>query len=212
MIKANHNKFYRLFYNFYINRELKKYFNEFIFINELPKIDANVGLIVTPNHISWWDGFFIDKIMSKVTKREIYLMMLEKELKKIRFFSKIGAFSISHEEPKKIIESLNYSANIISKDSYLVIYPQGVIEPFEKDNLTLKKGIINIIKKTKFDTDILPVAIKIHYSNKKLPNVYISFGKILKKEDILKNSELFNSSFRQNLELLKNYILKNCSF
>ena len=59
MIKADHKKWAEFVFDIYLRRLLKKSFYDFRIINELPAFDYSKSIIVTPNHFSWWDGFFI---------------------------------------------------------------------------------------------------------------------------------------------------------
>ncbi|MDX1777464.1 MAG: hypothetical protein R3339_01145, partial [Thermodesulfobacteriota bacterium] len=95
MIKASHKKWARLIFNPYCDLLLKRNFSQFLLVNDFPQLSPKLPLIITPNHISWWDGFFIYYLSKKKFNRKIYLMMLESSLEKFWFFQKIGAFSIN---------------------------------------------------------------------------------------------------------------------
>ncbi|GEM_PF-3742222 len=125
MIQAKHNRYIRSFFNWYLDGLLRKDFSSFYAVGEMPAI-PDTPLIVLPNHISWHDGFLIDFINRTKWNRTLYLMMLEKELNKYRFFSVLGAFSISYRSPQTIAESLAYSAAVLREPgSLLVLYPEG---------------------------------------------------------------------------------------
>ena len=90
MIKADHNKLAHLVFSLYLKRLLKSSFKEFILINKLPMIDNSKGLIITPNHFSWWDGFFIYWLNKKLFKKNLFILMLEEQLKRYWFFRYLG--------------------------------------------------------------------------------------------------------------------------
>ena len=116
MIKADHNKLAHLVFSLYLKSLLKSSFKEFIIINELPMIDNSKGLIVTPNHFSWWDGFFIEYLMRKFSDRKLYIMMLEDQLKKYPFFKYLGACSIKPGSVRSVSESIVYSKEVAKSD------------------------------------------------------------------------------------------------
>ncbi len=201
MIKAEHKNWARLVFNPYLKRLLKKNFNNFYLTNEVPKIQKNKSILITPNHISWWDGFFIDFAVRNIFHKNIFLMMLEEQLKRFWFFSKLGAYSINPGNVKSVLETVNYTSLLLEKPgNFLVVYPQGEIEAYEKKPLTLKKGLDLIIKKSKKDFIILPAAFKIQYYNEKNPSVLFSFGNMLDSKEIENNFAVFENTFYQNLD------------
>lgn len=199
MIRAEHKKWAHLVFDIYLNRIIRKDFQNFYLIGDIPEFDNQKGVIITPNHFSWWDGFFIYYIMKKFSSRDLYIMMLEDQLKKYSFFKKLGAFSINQQHPKSIIESINYASTLIRNDSYLVIYPQGEIEPYEKRPLTVKEGLNKIIEKTEIETDIIPVSFKIHHSNQRKPFLYAIFGNPISTKKVHRNFKLFNDNFNNTI-------------
>ena len=213
MIKAEHKKWARLLYDFYIRRLLKYNFQNFYLTNDFPAIPKEEGLIVTPNHFSWWDGFFIDFTLQKFLDRKIFILMLEEQLRRYWFFQKIGAFSINQKNPKSISETFEYMVGVVcNPQNYLVFYPQGEIEPYDKRPLTIKNGLRFLSDKIQTTVNILPVAFKIKYSNYKKPDVFVRFGKMLSSNDIKNNYNLYIDEFNLNIKLLDEETLTNNKF
>lgn len=209
MITAKHKKSSILIYDLYINKILKKDFHSFIAVNEYPEIPENAGLLITPNHLSWWDGFFIDYIMKKYDSKKIHLMMLEEQLKKYWFFKNVGAFSINPNNAKSIYESFVYSKEILKNPkNYLVIYPQGEIEQYDKEEYTIRKGIKNLIEGFKGNAFVLPLTFKINYENERKPSVYFRFGELLNFDLIKNDFSIFENEFRNGKYLLNESIDK----
>lgn len=201
MIKAKHSKPAKLVFDFYLKRLLKSSFENFYIPESFPDIDQSKGLLVTPNHFSWWDGFFIYWLLKKKLNRKIYIMMLEEQLKKYWFFNYLGCYSINLQDVRSSISSLRYTLDILSDNrNVVVIYPQGEIEPYEKRPLELKGGINFLSQNAKKDFTVLPVAFKIHYSNQRFPLVYTRYSEPLNSNEIKINSELFTKSFTENLD------------
>lgn len=204
MIRADHKKYARWIFIPYMNRMLKKNFSHFYFINQFPQLHPKSGLVITPNHISWWDGFFAEYLFSRFINRKLYIMMLEDQLNKYWFFKKLGAYSINPKSTSSIRETAGYTREIINNNNNFVItYPQGEIEPFEKRPLTLKDGlkffIKGIIDKNLY---VLPVGFKIHYYNEKYPAVITRFGNLLEGNRILNDFSIFKREFTDNLDKL----------
>jgi len=201
MIKADHKKWAELVFDIYLKRLLKKSFYDFRIINTLPELDKSKSLIVTPNHFSWWDGFFIYCLNKKMLNKKLFVMMLEEQLKRYWFFKKLGCYSIDLNDNRKMIASLKYTMDLLLKSNNLVtIYPQGEIQAYDEKHIVLKEGIDFITKKSTVDFQILPIAFKIHYTNERLPIVYARFGKLLNSKDAAENPQLFKDEFVNNLE------------
>lgn len=209
MIRADHRKWARLLFNPYLNYLLKKDFSAFYLVNKFPQIPDAKGLIVTPNHFSWWDGFFIDYLMRKKSKRKLFIMMLEDQLERFWFFKKLGAFSINPGKTVSISGTVNYARSIIENpDNYIVIYPQGEIEPFEKNDLNIKPGLKIFIKNLQNETFVFPAAFKIQYGEDRKPFVAARFGDLIETEKILQDFGFFEKSFRDNLNKLQEAVFE----
>jgi len=203
MIKADHKKWAEILFDLYLKKLLKKYFEQFIQIGETPIIDESKSLVIVPNHFSWWDGFFIYKVMKQNTNKVFHIMMLEEELKRYWFFQKLGAYSIKQNNPKSVLETLNYTIELLkNKNNMTVIYPQGEIQPQETNEIKFNQGVNYICKKADFEFQILPVAFRIFYSNKKLPFVLHRFGDITSSFAAKEDESLIEKTFLENHKIL----------
>ncbi len=212
MIKANHKKWAEILFDVYLSQLLKKHFDDFIMIGNSPSIHKDKSLMILPNHFSWWDGFFIYKVIKNITSKKFHIMMLEDQLKKYWFFNKLGAYSINQNNPKSVFKSLNYSIELLNDNSNLiVIYPQGEIQPQEEKQIKFNKGVNYICEKSNIEFQILPIGFRIFYSSKKLPFVLYRFGENFSSFDVKNQTALLQQKFESNLVSLfdnKNLPLK----
>lgn len=205
MIEAKHNKAAIYLFNIYINRLLRKNFSNFFLSSNFPELPKDKSIIITPNHISWWDGFFIYHLHRFSTNNRFHLMMLKKELERYWFFKYVGAYSIATENPVTISKTIKYTSKLLSDYSNAVVfYPQGEIEAFDKRPLNIKSGLQLFIKEEKDKCVVLPVGFKVQYYNKKHPAIIFRAGNILKPNDILNNFSLFEEEFYSNMNALNN--------
>jgi len=210
MIKAEHKYWARVLYDFYIKRLLRSNFQNFYLTNNYPNIPDNEGLIITPNHFSWWDGFFADYAIKPFCKRKLFIMMLEEQLETYWFFKNIGAFSINQKNPKSILTTFNYTIETISNSkNVLIFYPQGEIEEYGKRPLVVKDGLKVLISMSHFPVNILPAAFKIKYGSNKKPDVLVRFGKLLPSSELKDNFGLFSAEFNLNISSLNKEIDNN---
>ena len=194
MIRARHNRFARLLFNFYIDRLLKKNFSHFYFLNDLPEIPADAALILSPNHFSWWDGFFIDFVNRKFLNRKIHVLMLENQLVKYWFFRFVGAFSIDLENKSTMITTFKYVKELLAdKQNVIVIYPQGKIEPFDSVS-EIKEGV-KLFANLSEKVFVLPVTFKIQFNEEMKPDVYSAFGNLTSNSEIKENFNIFKQRF-----------------
>lgn len=203
MIKADHKTWAKFVFDIYLKGLLKKSFFDFRIINEQPEIDQSKSLILTPNHFSWWDGFFVYWLNNRTLNKKLFIMMLEDQLRRYWFFQKVGCYSIDLDDNRKMIASLKYTIDLLlNSNNIITIYSQGEIQAYDEKKIVLKDGIDFIAKKSTVDFQILPLAFRIHYSNEKLPIVYARFGKLLNSKEIAENPQLFKVEFINNLELI----------
>lgn len=177
MIYPNHKSWAHVIFKKYLKKLFKKNFHRINLIGEVPAISGNSQIILTPNHSTWWDGFLVYLINDAFFQREFYVMILEEQLNKYKFFTKLGGFSIRHDSPKKIIESLEFCRKIISRNtkSIITIFPQGELLPSFVRPIQTRKGIDKLLTIHKNIT-VLPLAIKIEYLKEEKPEVFFSFA------------------------------------
>ena len=101
-------------------------------------------------------------------------MMLEEQLKKWKFFTGMGAFSINPDS-RSVIDSLDFSGRILSDpDNLLVMYPQGEIRSMYNRDFSFSKGVMRIIRNVG-DTPpevVFYAALTEYFSNRR-PTLYI---------------------------------------
>lgn len=202
MIKAQHSKTARLVFNTYINRLLRKSFTDFQMVNSIPEIPNDKSLVITPNHISWWDGFFIDYVTRRFINKKFHLMMLESSLTQYWFFRKLGCYSINPQNSSSVKETVKYTREVLKDASnFVVTYPQGEIEPFEKRPLSIKEGL-KLFLKDNLQTVVLPVGFKIQYYNEKNPSILCRFGEVLSSDQVVNDFNAYSNVFTDNLDKL----------
>jgi 1-acyl-sn-glycerol-3-phosphate acyltransferase len=177
MIKANPTRWAKFIFHIYVMRLMKRHFHAFHLFGDLPQPDPNLPLLLVPNHSNWWDGFFVYLLNDQILKRNLYLMMLDRQLAKYKFFARIGAFGITPGDKENVQESLNYSFELLQlKNVMITMFPQGVLLPWGKRPLNFKKGIESIIQLYKKPINILPLAIRSEYGGEQRANAFFQFG------------------------------------
>jgi len=142
----------------------------------LEKRNPDLPLIIFSNHSSWWDGLVILELLSNF-KLENYVMMEEKQLRKLRFFRRLGAFSIVRENPREAFKSIEYSVKILSerKNRVLLIFPQGEIFHNDASPMRFFNGLSKIIEESG-DCLVCPVALRYEFLGNYKPEIFIAVG------------------------------------
>jgi len=193
MIKAQHKVWAKLVFHPYLIRLIRKHFFCLYLIEEFQPVDTNVPILLMPNHSTWWDGFFVYVLNYLTYKRPLYVMMLEEQLSKYPFFSKVGAYSIQPGQRASVLETMKYSLDILQNVKnpapLVCLFPQGEMMPASARPIKFRRGFEWLIKHA--NTDIMPVllAMRVEYLEQQQPEVFfhlnsLGFVKSLKKDEL----------------------------
>jgi len=163
----------------YILRQFRKTFHGLYVLGSLPELDPSLPLLITPNHSTWWDGFFFYILNKRLWNRKGYLMMLEEQLAKYRFFSRIGAFGIEPGLARKSYEALRYSADVLKNPANaLCIFPQGVLRYSGVRPLEFQRGVGHILKLYGGDVNLLPLGIRCEFRIDQRPEAFFMADRV----------------------------------
>lgn len=179
MIPAKKNKLIGSLFAFYHKRLLKKHFYAIHLTgeNSFSGIDSALPVILYANHSNWWDGFIAYYLTNRLLKKDDYLMMDIKQMKKYSFFKYIGVFSVDRNVPAEAVRSVNYAGELLKGSArYLWIFPQGDMTPQDRRPLKFFSGISKLAEKTG-GVNIVPVCFRYEYLKEQRPEVFISIGK-----------------------------------
>lgn len=141
------------------------------------------ALILASNHIRWTDPI----VLGVQCPRRLYFMAKE-ELFKKPFYAfilrNLGVFSVSRGTGDAV--SLNTGIDIINRGDVMAIFPEGTRSK-TGELLRPKSGVILIAGQT--GADILPVAVRIVKRKHKRDLYYVSFGEVIKNEQMQLSQE-----------------------
>ncbi len=156
MIKAKHSKWFSALFNIYLWMVYRLYFNKFEVKGHVE--DMGLPLLVIANHVSWWDGFWVLRLNQKLWKRQLFVMMLEYQLRENMFLRRMGAFSIK-KRSKTMRDSINYASEIIKDPKkLLLLFPQGQINSQYTNPLIFQNGWYRIVEQAGNPVQIVMVA------------------------------------------------------
>ena len=179
MIRAQHRLWADLIFHPYLVWLFKRHFHTIQLLGTPPEIPNDLPLLLLPNHSTWWDGFFVYLLNKRIFRRTAYLMMLEEQLSKYWFFSKIGAYSIEPGHRRGIVESLAYTVELLNQQMSLVsVFPQGELLTWHTRPLGYKRGVEWILQKYGKQVAVLPLAIRTEFLGERCPSAFFLCGEV----------------------------------
>lgn len=195
MLKAKYHPLAKRFWNWYIHRIIHSDFQELKWeISGDLNIDPDRSILLLANHCSWWDGFWVYELNRLLLGKEFHVMMLEEQLSKRQFLRYAGAYSINRESPRSMLETLQYSAQLLQSPNNLVLmFPQGRIESMYRQAPTVQKGFWRILQKTATPPQVIGCISSIDYFSERKPSLKLALSNI----DDLSSFEAVRQGFTQ---------------
>lgn len=170
MLKANHQSFLKWFFGLYFKWLFRQQFKGFV--GTFPVLNKDKSLCWLSNHSSWWDGVWPLMLHSQHSDKRFFVMMLENELKKRKFLSALGAFSIAPGHREMVITA-NYLENLLdTANNSVLIYPQGQIVSAQEQHMVFQKGMLRAACRKNAQLEWLFSAFWVEYENHPKPLVY----------------------------------------
>ncbi len=162
---------------------MRRSFHAVRLLGEPPDLPLDAPVVVVANHCTWWDGFFIYVLNRAVLHRRLYVMMLEEQLRKYRFFRRLGAFGISQGNPRGVRAALSYSAGVLKETSNcLCIFPQGAMRRLHDRPLGFMRGLEAILRMHGGEASVLPVAMACEFLGYRRPEALFLADRVFPAE------------------------------
>ena len=178
MLKAAKSKWFERLFAPYNRNLFRRRFDSFrVFgIENVRDRNESTPLLLFANHVSWWDGLAAFEI-SRKARLDAYLMMEERQLRRLQPFRLLGAFSVVREDARQALISVRYAAGLLREDPSraLWIFPQGEIRSFGRRPLEFYSGASRIAEKAG-SCFAVPVAFRYEFGGEFKPDVYARIG------------------------------------
>ena len=140
------------------------------------ELDADdSGLIFAANHSCWWDVFLAHTLNESIPV-DGYGMMEHFNLRRFRFFQRIGAYSVDRANPSSLRESLRYTVELLARRrAGIWVFPQGLVAPNNDRPLVFQPGLRALLN-TAGRLRIVPVELKFEFWQEQKPEVFVRFG------------------------------------
>ncbi|WPU93892.1 lysophospholipid acyltransferase family protein [Mucilaginibacter sabulilitoris] len=200
MIRPRKNIIIHWFFHHYILWIVARNFHE---VKLTPvNIAPEKAVLLLANHFSWWDGFLMYYLNSKLLSKKFHVMILEDTAREVSFFKYMGAFSVN-KNSKDMMASLDYAAGLLNDHQNMVlIFPQGKLHSNFTDNMIFQKGLMRIINGARADFQILMAATFIEHFKYKKPSAHV-YLKTLTSGLTYKNIDELTAVYQQYYNLAK---------
>jgi len=180
-VSPRHNDTVRWFWDRYLKWKYQGAFASIHFdLNAaMGQLDPGLPVILIPNHVSWWDGFFCFEVQNKLRPGSgIYSLMLESELKKFPILRKIGCFGMEPGNPASVRRAFTQFRDLVAINPYrtLTFFPQGKITPLRQRPLGFLRGIETLAKMIG-RVQYVPIGLHIEPMTSEKPTAFICTGK-----------------------------------
>src|SRR5262249_54913763 len=107
----------------------------------LQSLASNRPTIAFSNHTNWWDAPMVFSLARAARHKNFYCMMEEAQLKRQRFLTRLGAFSVDLENSLRAAAAIRYAVRLLQNTASLIwVFPQGIItSPYTK--VVAKPGV-----------------------------------------------------------------------
>lgn len=179
MIETRKSKLFEAIFKRYNRFLLRKHFSKIHLagLDNLKSVNRSEPMIFYGNHCSWWDGLIEYFLATEVLHVDCHLMMEEKQMRRYRFFRKIGAFSVNRDSPREAVTSMRYAASLFDRPNKLLwIYPQGRILPADFRPLGFYNGISRIVQMAGREVQCVPFVRRYEFMMQQRPEVFVVLG------------------------------------
>ncbi len=179
MIKSRKNRFFETLFSFYLKRLLRNHFYKIYLYGaeNYSEIDKTIPTLVYVNHSGWWDGFIAFYLADEVWKADSYLMMDLEQMKKYKFFKRLGVFSVDRNSPQSALESIDHAVELLrGANSLLWIFPQGILLPNDTRPLKFYSGVSAIAEKLG-RVNLMPLAVRYEFMMEQRAEIFLQLGK-----------------------------------
>lgn len=137
---------------------------------------AERPILAVSNHTSWWDPLVILHASTHLLGTDGHAMMDAKNLRRLPFFGRVGAFGVDLTDPGDGARAMKYAAKLLDRAGKLVwIFPQGAERPLAERPLGFRPGAAHVARVAK-RAAVFPAAIAYVFAAEERPRLYVSFG------------------------------------
>lgn len=179
MLPANKSVYVERAFHAYTRRYLRRSFHNIHLLGEPPAADTeNLPLLVCLNHSSWWDLLFGFYLGHELIPGDNYGVMDERQLRRYRFFTRLGVIGVDRTSLHGAKEFLTYTEGLLKGQSRaLWLTPQGDMRSSYERPLRFQPGLGHLAERLG-DFRLLFIALHYEFWNERLPEAFVSLSPV----------------------------------
>ena len=183
MIPARKNRAFDFLIQKWVARTLRRRFHG-VFIaggEHLRALDGSLPVVGCANHTNWWDGFVLYVLSHRRLPHDIYLAMEERNLRRYRFFTRIGVFGVDLSAGSRNVAALRYALKLLRagggpRAALVWMFVQGELVS-ERRPVEARPGAAFLASHG--EAKLLPVALRYAWLSESRPSVLVRVGRPL---------------------------------
>lgn len=211
MIAARKNKWFNAWFAGHAERRIQRSFGQIWVhgLDEARQAAQKAPLLVISNHLCWWDPLVALMVSHSWLGCDGHALMDAKNLRRLPFFSLIGAFGVDREKPGDGAAVIQYGARLLERAGTLVwVFPQGKERPAHIRPLGFKAGSAEMARLAP-GALVLPLGLHYAHCGEEKPYLYVSFGEAFKAgQDVKEGLKLQEEAVTQELLRIEGALLQ----
>jgi 1-acyl-sn-glycerol-3-phosphate acyltransferase len=132
-------------------------------------------VLLVGNHTSYWDALVMFHC-ALAWRLDGFAMMDARNLRRLPFFGKIGAFGVDLESPLDGARALRYAARLLDRPARtVVVFPQGRERPVTARPLDFRAGS-GALATMAPDAQVIPFALRYELGESERPDAWVRVG------------------------------------
>lgn len=178
MIPAQKSPLFEAFFSAHVQGRLRSSFSSLLLggAEHVTRVAATRPVLWVGNHTSWWDPLVIYHLSRRHFAVDGHAMMDARNLRKLPFFAKIGAFGVDLSSRDDGAESVRYAASLLDRPRRMVtIFAQGKERTVTARPLGFRRGAGEVARLAT-EAAVLPFAVRYEVGGDERPRIFLRFG------------------------------------
>ncbi len=173
MTPARHGRAFAAVFGAYTAWLLRRRFSAVWAHGSLPRTLA--PLLIAVQHVSWWDPMILFHLSRTRFGGKHFVMMEEANLRRLRFFRRIGAFGIERSSRADVVAAMRYGlARLREPGSRVWIFPQGELVLADDRPIVCHPGAAWLAARSRVPT--VAVALRYEFLDEQFPQAFVRFS------------------------------------
>lgn len=185
MIPAAKSPAFNRWFSRHAEQRIRGHFSAVRLAGRQHLVDALVRgpVLVVSNHCSWWDPIWLLALSNRLIEADAYAMMDAKNLERLPFFAKVGAFGVDRTRPDDGARAVRYAARLLdTPGKVLFVFPQGEERASTQRPLGFLGGSAAIARVAR-RASVVPMAVRYEHGGEPRPVLWASLGVPLGRDD-----------------------------